>query len=319
MTYTFVTVVFKTDYSLARLQARSLARYLSADFADEIYVIANQGLNGCDEWQQPMLRDYGPLVDKVRFLDAGHVATVPANITGWQSQQILKLMVARFVSSDRYVVLDAKNHLLFPLSSEFFENGEKIRLPCIDYENHEMRQHLDNSLRYFGVCDHDIVRTFFPTTTPFVFPTRIVKDLLVHVTRRERLSFAAAFDSLGTTEFLLFGGFLRAQSGGIPHFYDMSGPHCPVIWPETAIHGYAAVKRVTARVEDKGLPFFTVHRYALPLLDDESKEAVAALWVRRQLFENIEDALVFVGNVCSLLPAKKIEEVVDIIVRRKPY
>jgi hypothetical protein len=36
MTYTLVIVVHKPDYPLRRLQARSLARYLSPVFTDEI-------------------------------------------------------------------------------------------------------------------------------------------------------------------------------------------------------------------------------------------------------------------------------------------
>lgn len=299
MTYALVTVFHKPDYPLLRLQARSLARYLSPDFIDEIYVIANDGLTGSHDWQLPLLSDYGRLGDKIRFLDASQVAPIPGSIDSYQSQQILKLMVGRVVSSDRYMVLDAKNHLVFPLSSESYENGDRIRSIRVSYKGRRgIRPFLDSSLTYFGIDDEDIVRSFLPTITPFVFPTRVVNALTAIITQRERRPFPLAFNSLGTTEFLLFGGFLCSLPGGIGQFYDTSGPDYRhrVIWPEIAAKGQAGVEYVTAQVEDERLPFFTVHRHAFPLLDDKSKEAIASLWARRHLFESFERALRFVDS-----------------------
>jgi hypothetical protein len=313
MSYSLVTVVHKPDYPLLRLQARSLARYLSPDVMDEIYVIANQGLNGSNEWQLQLLSDYGSLADKVRFLDASQVAALPNGLEGppgeewaalllrsggggWLSQQILKLMVARVVSSDRYMVLDSKNHLVYPLSFECYENGDRIRLSRVNYERRPMRHLLDSSLRYFGIVDEGIVRSFLPSTTPFVLPTHEVNALITTIAQRERRPFPLAFESLGSTEFLLLGGFLCSQPGGIGQFYDVSGPDCPAIWSHRAIRGQAAVEEETARVEDERLPFFTVHRLAFPLLDDGSKKAIANLWVRHHLFDNVERALRFIDG-----------------------
>jgi hypothetical protein len=302
MSYSLVTVVHKPDYPLLRLQARSLARYLPSDFADEIYVIANQGLNESDGWQLPLLRDYGSLADKVRFLDGSQVAAIPSSIIGWDSQQILKLMVATVVSSDRYMVLDAKNHLVFPLSAAFYESGDRIRSIRRTYEGQPMQHYLESSLRYFGIDDDDIVRSFLPTITPFVLPTRVVNALITYIAEREGMPFPLAFSRLRTTEFLLFGGFLCSLPGGINQFYELSGPSCPIIWPQVAARGHAAVEQVAARVEDARLPFFTVHRRAFPLLDDKSKQAIATVWERRHLFDSIQQVLRFIASLCPRLP-----------------
>jgi Family of unknown function (DUF6492) len=298
MTYTLVTVAHKLDYPLLQLQARSLARYLSPDFMDEIFVVADEGLRGSREWQKPLLTDYGYLADKVHFLDASDVAAIPNNIDGWRSQQIMKLMVARVVSSDRYMVLDAKNHLVFPLSPEFYENGDRIRSMHMNYEALEFRPYLESSLRYFGIAEDGMIRSFLPTITPFIFPTQVVNALIAHTVQREQVPFPLAFGNLRTTEFFLFGGYLCWSPGGIGEFYDMSGPACPVIWPQTAVDGQADVESVAARVEHEHLPFFTVHRKAFPLLDEGSKQVLAALWVRRHLFDDVQHALRFVARVC---------------------
>jgi hypothetical protein len=300
MTYTLVTVVHDRDYPLLRLQARSLARYLAPDFASQIYVIANQGLIGENEWRIPLLHDYGYLGDRVRLVDAPDVSAIPSSIIGWKSQQILKLMVAKIVTSDRYMVLDAKNHLIFPLSNDFCENGDRIQLSSRNYESSPMRHYLDSSLQYFDVDKDGIQTTFLPTTTPFIFPTHLVRALIDNIDQREQTPFPLVFDRLGATEFLLFGAFLCSLPGGIGKFYDLSGQICPMITTRSKGFGPDEIQEVVARVEGAQIPFFTIHREAFCALDERSKQAVAALWVRRCLFESVSDALGFITRVCIL-------------------
>jgi hypothetical protein len=294
--YTLVTVVCRVDYPLLRLQARSLSRYLRPGPADEIWVIANQGLQGTNDWQEPVLQDYGPLADRVRFLDALDVAAIPDTIPGWVSQQILKLMVARLVTTDRYVVLDAKNHLVFPLHSGFFEVGGKLRSTRRNYEGHPMYRYLTGSLRYFGIDEQQVLDSFLPTVTPFVFTVHLVRGLLDAVNERERRPFPMAFGNLGTTEFLLFGTYLCTLPGGIEEVYDLSSRACPAVWKETAVLGFENVGPVVARVGNERLPFFTVHRHAFPLLDERSGQAVAALWSQHHCVDSLEDGLRFIHN-----------------------
>jgi Family of unknown function (DUF6492) len=296
-TYTLVTVVHRADYPLLRLQARSLGRYLLPGLSDEIWVIANQGLQRLSNWQEPLLQDYGSLADRVRFLDAVDVAAIPPATTGWASQQILKLMVANLVTSDHYVVLDAKNHLVFPLQLEFFEVGSKLRSTQRNYRGHPMRGSLEGSLRYFDIEEHQLIGSFLPTITPFVFPTHLVRTLVDTVAERERCQFPASFESLGTTEFLLFGAYLCSLPGGIEEVYDLSNHACPVVWTSTAAQGFEGVEPVVARVRDERLPFFTIHRHAFPLLDQRSREAVAALWSSRHFFDSAAEGLRFLDNL----------------------
>jgi uncharacterized protein DUF6492 len=293
--YTLVTVVQRADYGLLRLQARSLNRYLRLGPTDEVWVVANQGLHHDTGWQKPLLEDYGLVADRVRFLDSADVAVIPRATTGWVSQQILKLMVARIVKTDRYIVLDAKNHLVFPLAFEFFEVGNKLRSTGRNYENHPMRHFLECALRYFRI-EVDLGGSSLPTITPFVFPTNIVRTLIDSICEREHETFPRSFDRLNTTEFLLFAAYLCSLPGGIEGSYDLSSRACPVIWKETAVRGCDSVKGVIARVENERLPFFTVHRHAFSSLDDSSRQAVTALWLRRHLFDSFERGLNFLIN-----------------------
>jgi hypothetical protein len=299
MTYALVTVAHAADYTLLRLQASSLSRYMRLGSADEIWVIANQGLQGSAAWQDALRREYGLLADRVRFLDARDVATIPNATAGWLSQQILKLMVARVLTTDRYVVLDAKNHLVCPMSLDFFEVRGKLRSSCVNYEWHSMRQFLNRSIRYFGLVEQRVVSSFLPTITPFVLPTAMVRNLIDTIAERELDTFPRSFCRINTTEFMLFGGYLCTLVQGIEGVYDLSSRACPAIWQDTAARGADAVESVIARVEGDRLPFFTVQRQAVPLLDRRSREAVASLWLRRHLFESVERGIQFLTKLCD--------------------
>jgi hypothetical protein len=276
-------------------------RYLRLNAKDEIWVITNQDFSeNMGDWQEVVLVDYGRLANRVRFLDANEVATIPQTIggsrDGWFSQQILKLMVARLLRTDRYLVLDAKNHLVFPMFPEFFEVRGKLRSTSMDYNGHPMARYLDRSLRYFGLHEQNFINSSLPTITPFVFPTSVVRALIDAVCEREKDDFPRSFGFIGSTEFLLFAGYLCSRPDAIGGIYDLSCRQCPVIWETTAERGFAFVKPILARVESERLPFFTVHRRAFSFLDDKSKKATAGLWCRRQLFQTAEIGLKFLAG-----------------------
>ncbi|MEP6842629.1 MAG: DUF6492 family protein, partial [Pseudolysinimonas sp.] len=109
---TFVTVVFGAETRLLELQARSLALYLDPDATASIIVIDNGWRRMSRRRQAHLLVAYGLLADLVTIVRTEDlVPNLPATI-GWRSQQIAKLVVARSVSTDHYVILDAKNHLI---------------------------------------------------------------------------------------------------------------------------------------------------------------------------------------------------------------
>jgi len=297
--YTFVTVAQECDWSVLELQARSLSAYVSEDILAEIIVVENSALPDRARFHDQLLREYGALAGKVRFLTAAEVAEVPAGAGGWYSQQILKLAVSREVSTERYVTLDAKNHLVFPLERNYLEQGPKIRSWRQNYESTGMRPFLENGLRYFGLNANEYVRNFMPTVTPFTFPTGPVRDLVACVVEREGRPFADAFLDLGFAEFFLFAAFI-AMLGKTEELYDFSGAPCRIIWEHDALQGATSVRRHIALTEQCALPMFGVHRRAEPMLDGASRRAVAQFWQRRGLFSTLSGGLDFLSSRASL-------------------
>ena len=141
-----------------------------------------------------MLREYGSLAPAVRFVDARQITDMPPYVSGWFSQQILKLMAARIVQTERYLVLDAKNHLVFPLTRRCIETSSgRMLLHSMNYEHHNMQSFLANTLDYFGFSLQDHVKGFLPTTTPFPLSTETVRDLVRYIEAREKKPFPEAF------------------------------------------------------------------------------------------------------------------------------
>jgi hypothetical protein len=295
MKYVVVTVAHREDFGLLRLQARSMRLHLACDLADEIVIVENPAPGRPTAWRDRLRREYGDAASLVRFIDAREIAHIPDTTSGWLSQQILKLMVSRVLAADRYLVLDAKNHLVFPLTRSALEAGGKLRSRLISFEQHPIRTMFENAVRYFGLAPEDHVQAFLPATTPYGLPTRVVRELVVDLAERENRPFPLVFLGIGTTEFLLFGAFITAGHR-VEELYDLSAVQYATVWEEIAARGTGEVGKLIAETEEGVLPFFAVHRRALPKLKDNDCLSIAAFWQRRGLFPSISDGVRFLRD-----------------------
>lgn len=284
MRYTFVTVVFADEIVLHQLQARSMVRYLSPDMIDSIIVIENSAMP--DGWRTNLHKHYGPLARFVSIIPAARIAAVSPK-GGWFAQQILKLMISRHITTDRYLILDAKNTLVFPLEPHHLEQDGKIRSFCENYQRHPLRRYLKKAIAYFDI-DADMTH-FGPTVTPFVAPTAYVRQLVSHVERKEGGSFEQFFSGNQMTEFFLFMAYLISINK-MDALYDFSGTNYSVIWEFSATDD-ARIKRDIEITEQQQRPFFSVHRRARPHLTGCGRQMIAEFWWRRKLFASVDDAL----------------------------
>lgn len=277
-----------------RLQARSMSRYVSPDLLDEIIVIENTPPAMADRWRDQMREEYNALAHLVRFLPASAIVSMPQGIAGWFSQQALKLKVAEVVRSDRFLILDAKNHFVFPFGRENIERNGKPRIYTHGYTKHPLRRYLEPILRYFGLPVDEHVQRFLPTTPPFVMDTNIVCEMIQHLSLREGKRFEEAFFRSPTTftEFFLYGAYLLATDRSFDDMYDMSSGGSPVIWKEIAADD-ARVTADIASAERRSWPLFSVHRASFPLLTETGRKLVAEFWVRRKLFPSMAEALAY--------------------------
>jgi len=274
---TFVTPVFEAELALLHLQARSFAVHVPEDLAHEVVVLDNtrRGLRS----PRTLLDAYGPWASRVRILRPDDVCELPT-VSGWRSQQVLKLAVAGLVETPRYVTLDAKNHLVASAPPSFFEAPDgRIRVRGYSYREHPLRPALARVLTYLGLDPAAHVDHFAATVTPFTLDTGVVRAMLADVEARSGRSFAREFVSQELTEFFLYAGWLVRRDGTIDGLYELTDAVNPVVWPRSATPD--GVRSVIASAA--GSPIFGVHRDAVPLLDAEARDVLGGFWAERGL------------------------------------
>jgi hypothetical protein len=292
--YTFVTVGFAGDTGLLRLQARSMRLYCPADLVDEIIVVDNSQPAASNRWRAELLHHYGKLSKLVRFISGAEVVTMPVDAGGWWTQQVLKIKIAELIRSERYVLLDAKNHLISQLGLDFLETAAGLpRINGHSFIKDPMRDFLERTLSYFGLNRELYLNWFTRTTTPFTILTSEARSLVQYLEDREGKPFALAFLEKQPTEFFLYSGFLEAK-GILKSSYDLNQPHCAQIWGETASETGCA--EAIHNAENANCPFMTVHREAITKMDRRGRAIVAEFWHARGLFPSVIDATRFLRD-----------------------
>ena len=301
MDFTLVTVAHSIDLPLLKLQARSLHRYLTCDFVREIIVVDNSVGTTLD--RATLLPQYGDL--PVRIIDAATLAPMP-KVSGWLTQQVYKLLIARHIWTKNYLLLDAKNHLVAPLTRSMLVAPDgRLRIRQYNYLKHPLQRYLRRACDYFGI-DQQIITSFLPTVTPFSVRTYLVRKLLSHIERNGQ-PFMETFLAAKVTEFFLFGTYLLHLGHRLEDHYELTPWLDDGVWREhTDWISDGLWKNFTNAVMQKKineLPprcFFGVHRAAFKAMDETTQDMVASLWHERKLFDSYRDAQRFVRG-CAML------------------
>jgi hypothetical protein len=294
--YTIVTVAFEGDIELMSLQARSMKLYSDPSLIEEIIVVDNFTGQKSKRWEENLLNDYGHMAQKVRIVPAAEIANTH-ELSGWYSQQVLKLAVAKIVGTDRFLVLDAKNHLIKPLTRDFLETPEgKTRINGYGYSKHPLRLRLENTCSYLKT---DVpLDKFVRTSTPFTMITSVAKSIVRNIEKDEKCDFALAMSKHGFTEFFLYAATL-AKVGVLDDLYDWNQPFSPDIWTWGAQDLAVVEKAVNEAKRDISGPFFSVHRGAIRLLFPVCRDKICELWTERSLFQNTDEAYEFLSTICD--------------------
>jgi hypothetical protein len=287
--YTFVTVVFGGDVELMSLQARSMDLYCPEWLTREIILIDNFTTEKPKGWLDRLKADYGKLWSKVRIIPAKDITPIEG-VYGWWSQQALKLAVAKHVTTDRYVILDAKNHLVRPLVRDFLETPEgKTRINGRPYTGHPLHPHLMSCCKYVGIDAAQAEKNFVRTTTPFTMVTHEVRSLVSSLEGKEKTNLATAMTKHNLTEFFVYAATLQ-KAGKFGQYYDWSQAMIADLWPEQGSNDWC-VKGVVKNAQDNpSAPFMSIHRRALEVMTPVGRKALVEFWVSKGLFQRAEDA-----------------------------
>lgn len=278
----FVTVTYRAEDSLLRLQARSFALFVPTEAVAEILVIDNGTPAMSPRGRADLLREYGPHADRVRFVLSDELAAT-GGMSGWVGQQVLKLAVAAHVRSDWYVLLDAKNHAVRPLRSDDLLTGDgRARGGFHSYAAHPLRDRLITTLDHLGL-DRAAADHYPPTSTPFVLQTATATEVLSGFGD----DFAGSFHRAGLSEFFLYSGWILRRDGNWDAVYDGVAVQSPTLWGGAS--SASAIRSVLAEVERTDAPFFGVHRRALRRIAGADLAPLSEFWIDRGLFANARD------------------------------
>jgi hypothetical protein len=290
--YTIVTVAHAVDQPLIELQANSLRIHLGCDtsFVREIVIVDNRDADQL--CREKILSCYGTLASRVRFIDVVEFGNMPQE-SGWYRQQALKLLISRKVTTPRYLLLDAKNHLINRMTRSTIEpeDGKFMYSYVHSYREHSLRHFVENSCRYFDIKEA-VIERFLPTVTPFAISTQVTRELLDYVEKRECQDFARVFlaraDSNRITEFGIYAAYLIHSGRGFTSLYDLTGPKFPVIRGDFEFN----LPKVLEAANNAA--FFSIHRTTFRKLDSRAAEALADFWHKHKLFSSTCAAIAFI-------------------------
>ena len=248
-----VTVVFKDELPLLKLQAQSVEKYCRNIGIKNIYVVVND-----DE-------DTIHKIDPLWWGElANHVLVIPRSAFstefveyGWVSQQVLKILAASLSYNTWSMVLDAKTIFVREMRlEEFIDEQGRMRVGTLDiYPVFETTRLLVNQT--YGI---DLKKQLGPGGVPFFFQNDVVRLMIADTTFLVKKSFPRWFQVKGRiTEFMLYSGYLEYRFGGFDTFYtdEYRVQPCNICHSEVA-----SFDRKMAEMAEPNVLTVSIHRNA---------------------------------------------------------
>lgn len=300
-----VVVGFSGELTLLKLQARSLRLFAPHAFNAIHYVINEENTQPFVKYyENEIVPELGPLAAKTSLLDGKTVADMPLKRMDWRSQQSLKLLAARHVKAESFLILDSKNHFVRPVSAATFVN-ENGCLYTHRYEfNENFRPKFENACRYFGAEKIPDTLRAMPTATPFMMSASVARDLLDHVEARENMPFHRFF--IGTkdfTEFYFYFAYLLSKPGLLDQLYETRERPQVTLFRSVAT-APDDVRKLAQVLDREAVYLFGVHREVLKTANPEILAMIKEVWRRFGLVEDDDEAVRFL-TPDQTLPRRK--------------
>jgi hypothetical protein len=211
-----ITVVFKEEFSVLKMQAQSIDKFIHPELVSRIVVVINDDSSSADidsAW-------WGQYSNRVVVLSRN---TFSHSFTsnGWHSQQLLKLFSASICYNPWSLVLDAKTLFVRALTNQdlFDQNqlpmvGHCLPIPTV------FRVARDTVEALFGVT---LDTQISPGGVPFFLHNATVRSMISKIEKLTGETFDQWFQSCpDLTEFLLYSGFVLSEYGNYNYLYNIN-------------------------------------------------------------------------------------------------
>ena len=280
----FLTIVFEdiTELELLKLQAISF-KYVATCNIGTIHIFYNDtGTNKIE-----FIRQYYPAELQSKVSIVYRDSMMKCNKSSWFNQQYFKLLFCKCVQADHYIVLDSKNHFIRDIAmNDFFCNGK----PKLYLNNPgPMFRFYIGCLTYFDINDpfhYEYDKEFNPTgnnifltTTPFIFITNQVSNLVKCIETKENKTLHDFFVNNGdtVTEFYLYTAYLIFSNNLDKHAMVQRDNFVVTVFNDPAADYNTFEKKKMAMTNAK-VKIFGLHRVAVKKMDNDYKQNLLKLY-----------------------------------------
>jgi hypothetical protein len=208
-----ITVVFRDELPLLEIQAESIARYINSQDIQSITVVVNDSDDVAELIDTAWWRHNQHLVNVVCFSRWGENST----LTGWENQQLCKLLAASESASTWSMVLDAKTWFIQNLDLNLlFDQQGRPQLGVMKVFD-TLTSSRDFIEKLFDVKMNNIIG---PNGVPFMFHTETVKEMVNSFDDFiEFFRTNSKYPNL-ITEFHLYSGYVLKKYGTYDTLYN---------------------------------------------------------------------------------------------------
>lgn len=316
----FCTIVFNNpvEINLLKLQAISFVN-VNKNIIDKIYVFYNDNENTLSAFQEifekeiiGLYPDYlKHLIHIITLTDIDATDLIPST---WFSQQIVKIIISKIISTNYYVVLDSKNHFINYVNKDYFFQYNK---PIMYYNKigDKMKSFYDNCVTYFqefplnNPClkdQSDSLRDnekkynnnlLIQTITPFLFITEQCLNLIKSIELKENICFKEFIKKERKyTEFYLYYAYLCYHDLDKLYFYNSHMiPVLTIGNKGTDKHNH--IKHKLRKLKKFNIKVISLHRNSIPTFDENYKINLFDIYSR--YFEDT-NTLLLIKNMLNI-------------------
>lgn len=283
-------VFYEEEILLLRLLVASIEKFVDPNIINNIYVINNSanmstGFLIYNQIVAPLVNVYEGRVQLIskEVLGLGR----DPDISSYTMQQALKLHISSLISSDEYLLLDAKNHFIRPVKIEdFFDDSGKIYTEETKQSGYLLTC-LQQSLKFLNTTTPDEMHSL-PTVTPYMMKTQIVRSMLGDFRKMFNKNAAQVIsENNKRTEFFMYYAYMLKISGGWKQFYQASRRKYVTLftrYPE----GQDLTTSVIARVSNSDVYCFAIHKKRFDTLSKADENQIIEMWENRGLLTRSE-------------------------------
>ena len=204
----FITVVFQDEIHLLEIQARSIDQYITN--VNQIVVVVNDDyLNIDTSW-------WGRHQDKVIVKQRDHF-NFTLRGTGWETQQLFKLLAAGESTTNWSMVLDAKTWFIKPLDIDLLfdeQQRPRVGLGAINPHFKPTQQFVE---KYYNI---KLPAILGPSGVPFMIHAESCRELIQSFDNFTEFFQQHQLYPHLLTEFYLYSAFLIVKYGSLDVLYN---------------------------------------------------------------------------------------------------